>query len=161
MKKVREVKTDLSKFNNLLAKVDFEDTFTTTNNVDSMERIVKMVLNEKPKWIDSLIAFRNRIVKHFGLQTTIPDDYHTQYVVGGYVSFFRIFLIEENCVILGANDTHLNFKLAIVNNGSKQFNIEVTTLVEFNNTFGRTYMSIIKPFHKIVLINMVKRAFHE
>jgi hypothetical protein len=159
MKKVREVKTDLSKLNHLLAKVDFEDTFATTNHVDSMERIVKRILNEKPKWIDALIAFRNRIVKRFGLQTTIPDDYHTQYVVGGYVSFFKIFAIEKNRVILGADDTHLNFKVAIVNDESEQFNIKVTTLVEFNNTFGKVYMSIIKPFHKIVLINMVKKAF--
>ena len=160
MKKVQEEPTALKgDLDALLPKVDFADTFSTTNHIHSMEAIVKKVLNQAPGWVNTLMRLRNRIVKVFGLKTSMPDDYNTEYKVGGYVSFFKIYAIEAQRVILGANDKHLNFRLAIDKTTSPKYNIKVATLVEYNNRFGRVYMAIVKPFHKLVLKSMVRKAY--
>ncbi len=99
------------------------------------------------------------MVKVIGLKTYIPEDYNENFKVGGYVKFFKIFSISDNQVILGANDSHLNFRAVVKNDASKYYNIKVITLVEFNNTKGKIYMSIIKPFHRLVVKQMVKNAF--
>ena len=61
--------------------------------------------------------------------------------------------------MLGANDKHLNFRVSVYNSNETLFNIKVTTLVEYNNRFGKIYMTIIKPFHHIIVKAMVKQAY--
>nr|WP_319397667.1 DUF2867 domain-containing protein [uncultured Carboxylicivirga sp.] len=162
MKKVREEQTVLTQdLNELLPKIDFCDTFATTNHENSMQQIAHLVFNTTPGWVKILFSIRNKIVGVFGLKTKMPDDYNEEYKVGGYVKFFKIYSISDNEVVLGANDSHLNFRAVITNNHSNEFNIKVTTLVEFNNTTGKIYMGVIKPFHRQVVKRMVKNAFKE
>lgn len=145
---------------NLLPKVDFYDVFSTTNHKDDLAVISHSIFNTTPKWVAVLFNIRNRIVRLLGLQYELPDDYHEQFEVGGYVKFFKIFDISENQVVLGADDTHLNFRAVITRTQDLQYNIKVTTLVEYNNTMGKRYMMVVKPFHRIVVKHMVKNAYH-
>ncbi len=142
-----------------LPKIDFTDTFSTTNHQDSLAEISRLVFAKVPKWIEFLMRLRNSLVKVFGLKTEKPADFHENFKVGGYVGFFKIFSIEPNEIIMGADDKHLNFRVSIYNSGEATFNIKVTTLVEYNNSFGRWYMAIVKPFHHIVVKVMVKQAY--
>ncbi|WP_298486742.1 DUF2867 domain-containing protein [uncultured Maribacter sp.] len=161
-KKVKEEKTELNdNQKTILPKIDFSDTFSTTNHINNIEEITKLVFNITPKWINSLFALRNKIVGLFGLKMEIPNDYNEQYKVGGYIKFFKIFSISDSEVILGIDDSHLNFRAVINNDKSNSNNIKVITLVEYNNLKGKIYMKIIKPFHKQVLKRMVKNAFRE
>lgn len=73
--------------------------------------------------------------------------------------FFQIFSIQENEIILGADDKHLNFRVSIYDSDEKQFNIKVTTLVQYNNRFGKIYMAIIKPLHLPIIKSMIKQAY--
>ena len=61
-------------------------------------------------------------------------------------------------MILGENDKHLDFRVCIQDNNEAQQNIKVTTLVQFHNTKGKLYFSVIKPFHKMIVKSMVKNA---
>lgn len=143
---------------NALPTIDFTDTFSTTNHEDDLATISNLVFGTVPKWIEFLLKLRNSIVKVFGLKVEKPTDFHTNFKVGGYVGFFKIYSIRENEIILGADDKHLNFRVSIYNSNEREFNIKVTTLVEYNNNFGRWYMAIVKPFHHIVVKVMVKQA---
>ncbi|WP_347925228.1 DUF2867 domain-containing protein [Pontimicrobium sp. SW4] len=134
-----------------LPQVNFTDTFSTTNHLDSLSIISKLVFGTMPKWVGFLMKIRNNIVKVFGLKTEKPEDYHPEFKVGGYVGFFQIFSIQHNEIILGADDKHLNFRVSIYNSNENQFNIKVTTLVEYNNRFGKIYMFIVKPFHHFIV----------
>lgn len=142
----------------LLGKVDFADAFSTTNHVNTMEEITNLVFGTAPGWVDALFAIRNKIVRVFGLETKMPDDYNERFEVGGYVKFFKIFAVSDDEVILGADDAHLNFRALITNDRSDVFNIKVTTLVEYNNVMGRVYMGLIKPFHRLIVKRMVSSA---
>jgi hypothetical protein len=162
MKKVIEEKIELTdEQKQILSKIDFVDTFSTTNHINNIEEITNLVFNTTPKWINSLFAIRNKIASLFGLKTEMPNDYNKNYKVGGYVKFFKIFSISDNEVILGADDSHLNFRAVINNDKSDSYNIKVITLVEYNNLKGKIYMGIIKPFHRQIVKIMVKNAYKQ
>lgn len=143
----------------LFDPLDFADTFSTTNHDDKLEDISKRIFTLKSRWITALFALRNKLVKVFGLKTDLPADYHDNFVVGGYVGFFKIYDISEKEVILGADDKHLKFRVGIHNTTDVTNNIKVTTLVQFNNLFGKIYMKIIAPFHQLVVRKMVGQGY--
>ena len=142
-----------------LPKIDFSDTFSTTNHQDDLGLISNLVFGTVPKWVGALMKLRNILVKKFGLKTEKPEDFHSSFKVGGYIGFFQIFSIEQNEIMLGADDKHLNFRVSIYDSGENQFNIKVTTLVQYNNRFGKIYMAIVKPFHHFIVKRMVKQAY--
>jgi len=160
MKKVKEEKIKLrDNLIELLTTVDFTDTFSTTNHIDDIKDITNLIFNTSPKWLELLLKLRNNLVKIIGLKTSIPKDYNETFKVGGYVKFFKIYSISNNQVVLGANDSHLNFRAIVEIDTSRNYNIKVITLVQFNNKKGEFYMNIIKPFHRLVVKKMVKNAF--
>lgn len=160
MLKVKEETVFISKkAEQILPKIDFSDTFSTTNQQDSIEEITNLIFNTTPKWVAFLFKIRNAIVQFFGIKTNLPDDYNEDFKVGGYVAFFKIYDIATNEIILGANDSHLNFRAIVYNAKTSAYNIKVTTLVEYHNTKGKIYMSLIKPFHRMVVKRMVGQAF--
>ncbi|MEO9891051.1 DUF2867 domain-containing protein [Aurantibacter sp.] len=162
MQKVKEEKTRLTdSLSKLLKKIDFIDTYTTTNHTNNIEEITNLVFNTTPTWIKVLFIIRNKIVGIFGLKTEKPVDYNENYEVGGYVKYFKIYGINEDEIILGADDAHLNFRAIVTNKKTDLHNIKVTTLVEYNNLKGKIYMGIIKPFHRKIVKRMVRNAFSE
>ena len=160
MLKVKEETVFLSeKATQLLPKVDFADTFSTTNHIDSIQEITNQIFNTTPSWVKFLFKIRNSIMGVFGLKTRLPKDYNEDFKVGGYIKFFKIYEIAPSEIILGANESHLNFRAIITNQNTASFNVKVTTLVEYNNTLGKIYMTLIKPFHRLVVKRMVSQAF--
>jgi hypothetical protein len=144
-----------------LSQVDFNDTFSVTNHKNNLHEISKLIFNNPPQWISWLFNLRNKLVKIVGLKTEIPHDYNTHFCVGGYIGFFRIFSISDTQLVLGADDSHLNFRAIILKTNETAYNVKVVTLVQYNNSLGRFYMHLIKPFHVIVVKRMVKNAYNE
>jgi hypothetical protein len=160
VKKVKEEFFQLNdSYKKLLSRIDFGDTFSTTNHSNNLEDISNLIFNTSPKWIESLFKIRNKIASYIGLNINMPEDYNEDFKVGGYIKFFKIYDIEDHQIILGANDSHLNFRAIINKNNLPQYNVRVTTLVEYNNLKGKIYMIAIKPFHKLVVMRMVKNAY--
>lgn len=157
--KVKSEKTPITEgIKYALPKIDFTDTISTTNHQDDLYCISNLIFGTMPKWVEILMKIRNTTVKIFGLKTEIPEDFNTTFKIGGYVGFFQIFNIQQNEIILGADDKHLNFRVSIYNSDEKEFNIKVTTLVHYNNRFGKIYLAIVKPFHLPVIKSMIKQA---
>ncbi len=160
MHKVRKVTTPSEYLNKrILDRVDFSDMFVTTNREDDLRTIAELVFNNPNRWVRGLFRLRNKLVSIFGLKTDVPADYNDSFAVGGYIGFFKIFSITENELVLGANDSHLNFRAIVANNHLPTYNIQIITLVRYNNIFGKLYMGIIKPFHFVVVKQMVGKAF--
>lgn len=160
MKKVIEEPVFLTKKTTvLLPKIDFSDTFATTNHLNTLEEITTLVFKTTPKWVQHLLKLRNKLVGLIGLKNSIPDDYNEEFTEGGYVSFFKIYQINTDEVILGLDDSHLNFRAIINKITADSYNIKVTTLVEYNNLKGKIYMTVVKPFHRLVVMSMVKKAY--
>lgn len=143
----------------LFDNIDYGDTFTTTNHINSIEEICYLIFGKSPKWLISLMELRNTIAKRFNLKTEVPEDAKQEFKVGGYIKFFKIYGIYENEIILGADDSHLNFRVVLSKTPDEIDNVKCTTLVKYNNKLGKYYMNIIKIGHKLIVNHLVKQAY--
>jgi len=129
-------------------KVDYCDTYQIQKKTEkNAEEISKEIL-QMPKWTSILMKLRNRIVGVFGLKT----DKNTEKTD----TFFSVIEKNENEIVMGEVDKHLNFRLSVLKSDIEN-TISLITAVHFNNKFGNIYFFIIKPFHKIILKATLKR----
>ena len=122
---------------------DYLDSFS--KEVETKENITpdaffNIAFNQFPTWIDWLLKLRNTIVKPLGLDTT---------------SRFSDSICERNDkeIIWGMPDKHQTFNVSMCCGEQKdgKQELRVTTIVKYNNWFGRVYFFVIRPFHGIII----------
>ncbi|MGK5063479.1 DUF2867 domain-containing protein [Janthinobacterium sp. LB3P112] len=123
-----------------------------------MQALARVVLCSQPRWAQWLLAVRDTMVTPFGIKTAkqlaaMPD---------GRIGIFRIFAISDDEIIVGEDDSHLDFRLSVLRNrdaGQEQFgSITFSTVVHCHNWIGRTYILLIRPFHKLIVRRTLARA---
>jgi len=128
--------------------VDIGDT-----SIDAREACVRMVLHA-PRWIDMLIRLRNILVAPFGLKRSgagAPAP-------GGLIGLFPVVSETPERLVAGFNDYHLDFRLVVdVNHVAEGRQVISTTLVRTHNLLGRAYLTVIMPFHKLVVRSMMRQ----
>ncbi|MFY9088610.1 DUF2867 domain-containing protein [Arcobacter aquimarinus] len=146
---------DYSNANNFISKIDFADSYKIESLKDEeIKEIYLKLLSNNSTLIKSLMSFRNKIMSLFGFKTEIKYSNNIKDIqVGNKVGFFSIYYIDEHEIIAGEKDKHLDFCVSFYKNDT---DLTVTTLVQYNNFFGKIYMTFVKPFHKIVVKNMLK-----
>ena len=130
--------------------VDYKDSFSRILNGAkelTPDDFLNLTFSKYPKWIDWLLSLRNKLVKPLGLKT------------GGQ---FRDMVKDQdkNEIIFGAKDKHLTFYCSLwcsPKEEDKQI-LRITTVVKYNNFFGKLYFFVIHPFHKIIIYYILKRA---
>jgi hypothetical protein len=127
--------------------VDYCDSYrikkTTAENVEEITRR----LFQAPKWVRGLMKTRDFLVRPFGLKTAKETQSD---------KIFPVIAQTENEIVMGINDRHLNFRVSILLGREKSY-IYTTTLVQYNNRFGKAYFLLIKPFHKFIVRSVMKR----
>ena len=149
---------------------EFVDAYRATiddpKNEINITKICKLFFTIGPKWIERLFAFRNRTMKVFGLK--VPEGNLDKASVveemkcepGERMGLFQIFERNGAEIILGEDDKHLDFRVSLLiensafEEGRKE--LTISTMVKFNNGFGRLYFAPVKPFHSLVVPSMLK-----
>lgn len=138
----------------------YQGTFVSEQEV-TVEQMTLAFFYTSPQWINTLFKLRNFIVKAFGLKGSIVD---VRYIknstvkVGQSFGLFKVLEMNKREIVLGEDDKHLNFRVSIyLEQKEKQSNLIISTTVYFHNTFGKIYLLLIKPFHKIVVQSMLIR----
>jgi len=148
----------------------YEGAVNDKDNTMGIDDVAKAFLKPGPKWVDTLFTFRNKIVSLFGLKT--PNERMDakrldsfKFEPGERVGLFKIFSKTTNELILGEDDNHLNFRVSLLLEESKNDTstkiVTVTTLVIYNNWFGRLYFFPVKPFHKLIVQSGLKISLGE
>ncbi len=111
------------------------------------------------------MRLRNAVVSLFGLKTGDMDGKRPEKIAlktGQKVGMFRVYEVSETEVILGEDDRHLNFRVSVFldaapppDRGHRR--LTVTTVVHFNNAFGRFYFFLVKPVHRLIVPAMFRR----
>jgi hypothetical protein len=57
---------------------------------------------------------------------------------------------------MGEDDKHLNFRASVLKDKTNG-TVSLTTVVHYNNLWGRVYFFPVKPFHKIIMKALLKR----
>src|SRR5690554_2328935 len=136
----------------------------TDNDVISIGRLF---LTSGPKWADSLMLIRDKVVGVFGLKTSEqltaearnPDNFKFQ--VGEQLDIFKVYAKTENELVLGDDDKHLSFRVSLLldckNNDIGKKKIMITTMVKYKNIFGRIYFLPVKPIHQFIVKGTLKK----
>lgn len=155
-------------------KFDYIDSFEgglvgNGQNFD-ITQIGKAFFTSGPKWGKKMFAFRNRVVRLFGLKTggeTDPVKEADRFTceVGERVGLFKVFNKTGNEIILGEDDKHLDFRVSLLfdkNKGGQDENsLTISTTVKFHNWLGVLYFLPVRPFHKLIVPAMLKNIIGE
>jgi hypothetical protein len=74
----------------------------------------------------------------------------TFFPVGSRAGYFTVLDRNENEIVMGEKDKHLNFNTSVFIDRENAF-IYLTTIVHFNNILGKAYFIPVKPFHKLII----------
>ncbi len=146
-----------SLINEYISDVDYSDGYSIklSDEKISAEEIYLNIFSNTPSWIINLMVLRNKIVALFGLKTDGETSHIKSLKVGEKAGIFMIYRIEKDEIIAGKDDMHLNFRVSVLKEDKE---VIISTLVHYNNLFGKTYMMIISPFHKLAVKAMIKNA---
>lgn len=154
-----EVPVDLP--HTCLKDADWADAFEYISPVtyENSRAAAENSLTNFPSWIESLLNLRDFFAKKIGLKTrdTFTSSPNKQLDL---IGFFPVCEETNERIILGFNDWHLDFRLIVeqVKLQDNKAKIRATTLVKRNNIFGKAYLSLISPFHKLIVPRVLKRT---
>lgn len=99
-----------------------------------------------PGWAQALLTLRNKIVAPLGLKTEVSDK--------GADVIFPVVHEDANELILGTDDSHLNFRICVM---QQEGRIHMATWVHRNNLLGRLYLLAVMPFHVLIVRDSMRR----
>lgn len=123
---------------------DFIDCYVADATLEARDA-AELALN-LPVWAMGLLRLRNLLVAPFGLRGTHdqPDA----------IGPFPVDIETPEEVVLGFDDSHLNFRIAVCRQNNRVFG---ATWVHCHNGFGRFYLRAIMPFHILLMRNAMRR----
>jgi hypothetical protein len=124
--------------------------------------LARFIFSVQPSWIGALTNVRDAIVAGFGLKTAKHLATFSSEPAARRISIFSVFDTSETEVVLGENDKHLDFRVSILctpdSPPSTASHLTLSTVVHCHNGLGRTYLSVIAPFHRQVVKASLRRA---
>jgi hypothetical protein len=117
-----------------------------------------------PRWMKALLITRNAIAGLFGLEVPTVAEILTPavraaYSVGDKIGPWPIFFIDDNEIVAGRNNKHLDFRLSVlkVPDGRAE-SVVVSTICSVHNVFGKIYLFFIVPFHRTGVRSLMSNA---
>ncbi|MDR3327959.1 MAG: DUF2867 domain-containing protein [Prevotellaceae bacterium] len=138
---------DKSAISNGFETVDYCDSYRIIYPADKSIEQITNELFKLPDWVTLLLKTRDSIVGIFGLKTGKDREDGQR--------LFPIIEQNKNELVMGENDSHLNFRVSVLIDRENAF-VYVTTLVHYNNIWGKLYFMPVKPFHKIIMKSLIK-----
>jgi Protein of unknown function (DUF2867) len=120
---------------------------------------------QTPRWVERLMALRNRIVGAFGLKnlgglsTIDTRKPEADFRPGDRVGIFTLFSRSADEVLLRDKDKHLDVVVSVHKGaaaGDGAVLVTVTTVVHVHNLLGRLYMLPVTPAHRVIARAMVR-----
>ncbi len=138
----------------------YRDAFTVkvTQNHLEAKHVYHCIFGYLPKPVRTALAIRNSIVKLFGFsasntEMSLPLDAIQVEKKAGFLNYE---IVEPNEVVCGAYDKHMDMWLAVIKNSDHEF--VIATLVNLKTKTGSIYMTLIKPFHKLIAKYCIRKA---
>jgi hypothetical protein len=126
-----------------------------------MTALARAVLANPAPWARSLMRVRDRIVSALGVKTSGQIQSQARAAGTERIGFFPIQSRSERELIVGEDDTHLDFRTSVLLRERADANgdeLVATTVVHCHNALGRTYLVLISPFHRLIVRSNLRRA---
>ncbi|EKS33206.1 DUF2867 domain-containing protein [Afipia clevelandensis] len=138
----------------LLPGAQFGDCFriTVDDAINARQAAERMFLRQRG-WISALMKLRNIMVTPFGLKRPTHRKALTRESIGP----FPVISETPQRLVAGFDDRHLDFRIVVdVSGDVPGQEVSATTLVKTNNLLGRIYLTIIMPFHRLIVPAMLR-----
>ena len=146
---------------------DYFDTYAITlvyqKTDHDLRALISRIASRIPYWILLLLKIRDTAMKYFGLKTqeksiSIDDFIHALDSQAKQIGIVNIYTNTDHEIILGLDDTHLNFKSSLCLERQKNaLTLYISTVVTFNSFWGKLYFFIIRPFHYLIVRSLLNR----
>lgn len=154
--KVHEVRPDIDA-DAFLPGAQFIDAFRIAvdgRTLDARE-VAERMFTYQPRWVAALMRLRNLIVAPFGLKRSGAGAPASR----GLIGIFPVLSETPERLVAGFDDSHLDFRVVVdVTPRTGGQDITSTTVVRMHNRLGRTYIAIIRPFHRLVVASMLRQV---
>jgi hypothetical protein len=145
----------------LLSGAQFIDAFRIDldgHAIDARNAAERM-MGRSPAWVEALLTLRHLLVAPFGLKTSGRNEKPPRETIG----LFPILTQTPERLVAGFNDKHLDFRVVVdvaaSGTGAEAGQqVTATTLVRTHNLFGRLYLAVILPFHRLIVPAMLRKV---
>jgi hypothetical protein len=126
------------------------------------ETLARFLFAQQAPWVGRMLGLRDAVVSVFGLKTTRDLQRATESPPVPRIAFFRIYEKDANEILLGEDDRHLDFRIAVrcepdaASPGSRR--LVVCTVVQCHNLLGRLYILAIAPWHRVIVRSGLRHA---
>jgi hypothetical protein len=120
---------------------DFLDCYSVASALSPREAATRGLA--LPRWANTLLQFRNTLVRPFGLKTGETDR-----------PIFPTCLETQDEIVLGTDDRHLDFRIGLIRAEGRLY---MSTWVHPHNLWGRAYLRLVMPFHILISRGAVAR----
>jgi hypothetical protein len=140
----------------LLPGMQFADAYCIEVPGEALDahEATRRMMERSPRWAETLLSIRNLVAAPFGLKTSGEGEKPPREMIG----IFPIISETPDRLVAGFNDKHLDFRLvvdvAVIAAGQR---VTATTLVKMHNRFGRAYLTLILPFHRLIVASMLRK----
>jgi hypothetical protein len=153
-----------ARVNGFYATTQLADAYAISLPADAVlepEVLARFMFESQPVWAKQLMQLRDVVVSVFGLKTAKELNAPKAGGTEKRIAIFKIYDSNATEVFLGEDDSHLNFRISAqvrpaTPSSAPQF--IVSTVVHCNNFLGRTYITVIAPFHRTIVKAAMKRA---
>ena len=126
------------------------------------EVLWRFLISQQPAWIGWLTNVRDAIVACFGLKTAKHLATLSSEGKADRIGIFKVYGRSATEIVLGEDDKHLDFRLSVLRtpdlSATLGGQVTVSTVVHCHNLLGRAYISVIAPFHRLVVKASLRRA---
>ncbi|CAG8998762.1 MAG: hypothetical protein CENE_00722 [Candidatus Celerinatantimonas neptuna] len=143
----------------------FADSFSCEipNKNQSALDVYLEIAKQMPAWVSLLMAMRNRIVSMFGLkhlgrlQDAATVKNAEMINVGERIGIFTLRSNSDTEIVLEDSDRHLDVRVSfLLDVEGDKVTVHATTIVHVHNLFGKVYMFVVAPIHKIIVPGSLK-----
>ena len=135
-----------SRLHERISDGDFVDCYRVSSNLSP--RQAGNIITNFPGWAQFLLSVRRVLTTPFGLSNDGP-------AAEDKIGIFPVEFENDQELIAGFNDKHLDFRVSVFSNGSS---IYLATWVHPRNIGGHVYLKSILPFHILIARDALKRV---
>ncbi len=149
-----------------IATATYHDTYEAPlrRPDQKLHEIYIAILGHLPWWARAMIIVRNAIVAPLGLHAEKAASVWTperkdNYTPGDKIVRFPLISYDENEIVAGRDDKHLDFRVSVMKlHNSTGPRVAMSTVITVHNAFGKAYLSIILPFHRLGMRYLMAQA---
>ena len=126
---------------------------------DDLEALARAGFERQAWWIRGLTRMRDAMMVPVGVKSSRAVG-AAAVARGPVISFFPLLSKSARELVVGEDDRHLDFRVAILLRAGAAGGRElvVVTVVHCHNLLGRTYLAVITPFHRVIARASLEQA---